>query len=115
MYIPNSMLGFGPDWSEMAKNYSLVVPSLAPLEVALFGKMGLKPGKNVVWWCPSLTLRVLIARWEAQGRDFNGKNVVWRPPVKTCRTARRPSCRRLGNCREWASCIWRWLPTRHPV
>jgi len=30
-------------------------------EETFFGEMGVKLGKSVAWWCPSLTLRVLIA------------------------------------------------------
>jgi len=44
--------------------------SLARFDVALFGKVGLKLGKSVVWWCSSLTLRVSIARWKSQRRNF---------------------------------------------
>jgi len=47
---------------------------LKRFEVALCAGMGLKlgrnRGKNVVWCCPSLTLRVSIARWKSQRRNF---------------------------------------------
>jgi len=42
-------------------------------EVALTAAMGLKRGKNVVWWCPSLTLRVSIARWKSPRRNYRNK------------------------------------------
>jgi len=32
--------------------------------------MRLKLGKSDVWWCPSLTLRVLIVRGKPHGRHF---------------------------------------------
>jgi len=31
-------------------------------EVVLFAEKDLELGKNDIWWCPSLTLRVSIAR-----------------------------------------------------
>jgi len=39
-------------------------------EVALFGEMARKLGKNDVWWCPALTLRVLMGREEPPGCIF---------------------------------------------
>jgi len=51
-----------PDHCVPLDNAPGTQPRRAAFEVALSAAMGLESGKNVVWWCPSLTLRVSISR-----------------------------------------------------
>jgi len=60
-----------------------------PFDVALSAAMGLESGKHVVWWCPSLTLRVVISRWKRPRRNLQTcalarrKHVVWWWPQRS--------------------------------
>jgi len=81
-------------------------PSLTLFEVALFGKMPLIIGKNVVWWCSSLTLRVSIARWKSQGRNFKTDASSFYVSMETAKTQLKKAAASNSEARRDATVPW---------